>query len=133
MTKNGMEPAIMETMIALDFLPARQAMKTAGAIRLEASALRSEAKYLAVLCGPDDSEWLQTAERMGEVALRLETAANRFSRTAKGFGAYAGFTAQISEPSRTWAESAEVIGMDSEDPVLTGFKLKTERNGPEAA
>ena len=72
MTKNGMEPAIMETMIALDFLPARQAMKTAGAIRLEASALRSEAKYLAVLCGPDDSEWLQTAERMGEVALCLE-------------------------------------------------------------
>ena len=49
MTKNGMEPAIMETMTALDFLPARQAMKTAGAIRLEASALRSEAKYLAVL------------------------------------------------------------------------------------
>ena len=68
MTKNGMEPAIMETMIALDFLPARQAMKTAGAIRLEASALRSEAKYLAVLCGPDDSEWLQTAERMGAAA-----------------------------------------------------------------
>ena len=99
---------------------------------MEASALRIEAKYLAVLCGPDDSEWLQTAERMGEVALSLETAANRFSRTAKGFGAYAGFTAQISEPSRTWAESAEVIGMDSE-PVLTGFKLKTERNGPEAA
>ena len=104
MTKNGMEPAIMETMTALDFLPARQAMKTAGAIRLEASALRSEAKYLAVLCGPDDSEWLQTAERMGEVALSLETAANRFSRTAKGFGAYAGFTAQISESSRTWTD-----------------------------
>jgi hypothetical protein len=69
---------------------------------------------------------------MGEVALRLETAANRFSRTAKGFGAYAGFTAQISEPTRTWAETAEVIGMDSE-PVLTGFKLKAGRNGPEAA
>ena len=44
-----------------------------------------------------------------------------------------GFTAQISEPTRTWAETAEVIGMDSEDPVLTGFKLKAGRNGPEAA
>ena len=122
----------METMTALDFLPARRAMKTARAIRLEASALRSEANYLAILCGPDDSEWLQTAERIGAAALRLETAANRFSRTAKGFGAYAGFTALISEPSRTWAESAEVIGMDSE-PVLTGFKINAVRKGPEAA
>jgi len=116
----------MENITALDFLPARRAMKTARLIRLEASALRSEAKYLAGLCGSSDSEWLQTAKRMGEVALRLETAANRFSRTEKGFGAYAGLTAQISESSRTWAETAEVIGMGLE-PVLTGLKIKTER------
>ena len=132
--RNGRDTMMtMERLTALDFQPARRARKTARAIRLEASTLQSESNYLAILCGPSDSEWLQTAERMAEVALRLETAANRFSRTAKGFGAYAGFTAQISEPSRTWAESAKVIGMDSEDPVLTGFKLKTERNGPEAA
>ena len=58
----------MVTITALDFLPARRARKTARAIRLEASALRSEANYLAILCGPDDSEWLQTDERMGAAA-----------------------------------------------------------------
>ena len=58
----------MERLTALDFLAARQAMKTPREIRLEASALRSEANYLAILCGPDDSEWLQTAERMGAAA-----------------------------------------------------------------
>ena len=31
-----------------------------------------------------------------------------------------------------WAESAEVIGMDSE-PALTGFKINAGRKGPEAA
>jgi len=76
-------------------------MKTAGAMRFEASALRSEPNYLAVLCGLDDSEWLQSTNRMGEVALRLETAANRFVTTAKGLGAYVGFTAEISDASRT--------------------------------
>ena len=43
MTKNEMEPATMENITALDFLPARLAMKTALAIRLEASAMWSEA------------------------------------------------------------------------------------------
>ena len=46
---------------------------------------------------------------MGEVALRLETAANRFATTAKGLGAYVGFTAEISDASQTWAEAAKVI------------------------
>jgi len=76
---------------------------------LEASALRSEANCLAVPCGPDDSEWLQTAERMGAAALRLETVADRFARIAKGFCGYLSLTAQISEPSCAWPEATANI------------------------
>ena len=70
-------------------------MKTVGAIRFKASALRSEPDYLAVRRGQDDSEWLQTAIRVGEGVLRLETASNRFATIAKGLGAYVGFVFEM--------------------------------------